>query len=371
MSKTKNCHYIQRVYLMSWKKANSNYNINVYDKEKKQIVKNGLNIKNNFFIKDLYNYKLFDDSQATKYEKEIRADIIKKISEFETDNDVEIYYNGKQLKYFEDNNYIFITQVDNIEFKKKSTNIMCCNKEKKGYISELKKIKSTFIEDSLNKNVEDNWNKVLDLLKKDCTNFEDNPNLKSITIESTYINWLKNMAKLMIYRIPNTPGYKTHNNRIESACSAMKSILAKPIYSDETADNETYIQKMCAPVDNFPSYYLKKNVYDILNGNSVYASDFFKDSLIYEIFIIKDETDLEFYTSDVPCFVVNNKFEASNKNNAIYFPITDKILLRMKRNRQLVDKINFYKAYNDDVRYFNNLIYNNANKYIIFKGQWR
>lgn len=108
-----------------------------------------------------------------------------------------------------------------------------------------------------------------------------------------------------------------------------------------------------------------------MNGNSVYASDFFKDSLIYEIFIIKDETDLEFYTSDVPCFVVNNKFEASNKNNAIYFPITDKILLRMKRNRQLVDKINFYKAYNDDVRYFNNLIYNNANKYIIFKGQWR
>ena len=103
---------------------------------------------------------------------------------------------------------------------------------------------------------------------------------------------------------------------------------------------------MCAPVDNFPSYYLKKNVYDILNGNSVYASDFLKDSLIYEIFIIKDETDLEFYTSDVPCFVVNNKFEASNKNNAIYFPITDKILLRMKRNRQLVDKINFYKAYN-------------------------
>ena len=108
MSKTKNCHYIPRVYLMSWKKANSNYNINVYDKEKKQIVKNGLNIKNNFFIKDLYNYKLFDDSQTTKYEKEIRADIIKKISEFETDNDVEIYYNGKQLKYFEDNNYIFI-----------------------------------------------------------------------------------------------------------------------------------------------------------------------------------------------------------------------------------------------------------------------
>ena len=371
MSKTKNCHYIPRVYLMSWKKANSNYNINVYDKEKKQVIKNGLNIKNNFFIKDLYNYKLFDDSQTTKYEKEIKADIIKKISEFETDNDVEIYYNGKQLKYFEDNNYIFITQVDNIEFKKKFTNLMCCNKEKKGYISELKKIKSTFIEDLLDKNVEDNWNKVLDLLKKDCTNFEDNPNLKSITIENTYINLLKNMAKLMIYRIPNTPGYKTHNNRIKSACSAMKSILAKPIYSDETTDNETYIKKMCAPVDNFPSYYLKKNVYDILNGNSVYASDFFKDSLIYEIFIIKDETDLEFYTSDVPCFVVNNKFEASNKNNAIYFPITDKILLRMKRNRQLIDKINFYKAYNDDVRYFNNLIYNNANKYIIFKGQWR
>lgn len=372
MSKTKNCHYIPQVYLMSWKNANNNHNVNVYDKEKKQLVKDGFNIKNNFVGKNLYNYKLFDDFQTIKYEEEVKKDIIEKIKKFEKDNNIYIYYQGQRLKYNKDDNYIFLTEKDSIDFKKQKSSSICCKKERNIYMSELKKIKSTFIEDLLYKKVENNWNEILKLLKDVSKNFFNNSNLKEIPIHYKYMHLLINMITLMIYRIPNTPGDKEYNDTIESSILALVHVLEKPIFSDNTVDDNTYKEKICKPVKKFAKYRLKKDVYDILMRDSIDKNEFIKENRPFlEMFVIRNKNDLEFYTSDVPCFIVENRFEVSNKNNAIYFPITDKILLRLKKSNQLVDKINIYEANDREVRYFNNLIYNKADKYIIFKNKWR
>lgn len=353
MSKTKNCHFIPQTYLKSWAYNN---NIKIYDKTNKVEILNGFSISNHFCKKNLYNFKF----EMLTYVREfplIYSDFKKMIKNFIKENNIDVFY--KKVKFdIKNQNLGCLLEKDNIDFYENGK-IVGKNKKNNLY-NKLNQLKSTVLEDEFNKLIENNWTNFLEhLLTK--------PSLKGIS-EYIYLNademlLLRLMVVSLLLRIEETPGLIVVDKTIDDVFSMVINALPVQDFKDE----------FNSFLNNDVKYLLfLKNIYNLLmykDKSKFMRLTFDHAKLNFELYIINNKND-EFYTSDVPCFEVLNNFESTNANNGIYLPLSPKLLVILRRDTELSNTINVFNASSERVKYFNCMIYNHCNQYIIFKDKF-
>ena len=236
---------------------------------------------------------------------------------------------------------------------------MLCKKEKNILYTKLSQNKSTLLEDKFNELIENNWQSFLSNLqgKIDGTTFN------FIYLTNEELSLLKLTVLTMLLRIENTPGIPGRHYAIEKSLSKLSSLMP-------SVEKKNQFNNLVKNL-NVSNLKFLKDIYDLLFNEDNFTLKkvmFEQYKLNFEFFVIKNN-DYEFLTSDVPCFEVFNNFEATNLNNGIYFPLSPKILTILRIDDQPNNFINVFEVKEDRIKYFNWLIYNNCQQYVIFKSK--
>ena len=236
---------------------------------------------------------------------------------------------------------------------------MLDDKEKNLLYTKLSQIKSTLLEDKFNELIENNWPSFLLKLHKKIYSTTFN----CVYLTNEELSLLKLTVLTMLFRIENTPGLPYRHYRIEKSLNKLSDLMP----SDEKRNLFNSLVNEC----NIMNLNFLKDMYDLLydTDNFTFKKMMFEQcKLNFEFFVIKNN-DYEFLTSDVPCFEVFNNFEVTNSNNGIYFPLSPKILTILRIDDQPNNFINVFEVDKNKIKYFNWLIYNNCQQYVIFKNK--
>lgn len=353
------CHYIPQVYLRQWrcdKKTKKQYaEVQVYDKVKCQ--KLCKKIEDNYYIKNLYNQNLKESLNLyCNLSQNIKEGFIRKIDEFTQKNNIEIYYEQEKLKYKEALNILYLNIPEKIKFKENGISVSdITNKE---LYNKLMSIKCTDIEQNFNKKIENYWNKFIRKLNEGKAKFEKDHSQNILSLGFEQLNYLHDFVITMITRIQNIPGIQGYNSGIKK--------ISDSLYNSVLEEWFPGIKEASIPCEKFSDYLFEKQNNDLLNqGNNHLKESFFcNENRNCQMIIISDNNDLEFYTSDVPCFL-------DIESNIICCPVTDKIFLKFIKEDQQNSEIKIAEASSDEVLKLNGLVYKNAKNDIIFKNSWR
>lgn len=346
MPKTKKCHYISQIYLKSWSLNGSS--VKVYQKSTKKT--NIISIGKNFYKNNLYNFK-FNMLTYVKLFPIIYDDFREMIKRFTKENNITIFYD-KEIFNIDTKNLGYLAEKEKIEFYKNSEKLS--EKQKNDLYNRLSQLKSTILEEKFCELIENKWS---DFLKKLLNKPKIMGLSEYIALNDDEMQLLRMMTISMLIKIENTPGISIINNTTQDVLDWFESFATSAKSKDNFKDLSNGTIK--------PLLFLKR-IYDLLinkDSSQFMNLTFTISKLNYELYYINGNK--EFYTSDIPCFEVINNFEATNKNNGIYFPLTPKLLLVLKRDEELSNTINVYEASDKEINYFNWLIFNNCNDYII------
>lgn len=353
------CHYIPQVYLRQWrydKKTEKEYaEVQVFDKvNQKKLYKK---IEDNYYVDDLYNPYLKESLDLyCNLPQNMKESFISKIDDYTKNNNIEIYYGQENLKYKENLNILYLNNQEKIKFKKNDKFVSdTANKE---IYNKLMSIKCTNIEQDFNKKIETFWNDFIQKLDKGKTEFEKDSSHNIVSLSTKQLNYLHDFIITMITRIKNIPGIQGYDLEIKNISKFVDNSVIKSMFEG--------IEKASTPCNKFPDYHFITQNYDLLNkkNNHFKESFFYNENRNCQMLIIRDNNDLEFYTSDVPCFL-------EEESNTIYCPATDKIFLMFTKEDTQNSNIKIVEASADDVLRLNDLVCEHAKNDIIFKNKWR
>ena len=353
------CHYIPQVYLRQWrydKETEKEYaEVQVYDKvNQKKLYKK---IENNYYMDDLYNQNLKESLDLyCNLPQNIKDSFISKIDDFIKNNNIEIYYEKEKLKYKEKLNIVYLNNQEKIKFKKNHISVSDIANEE--IYNKLMSIKCTNIEQDFNKKIETFWNDFIQKLDKGKKEFEKDSSQNILSLSPKQLSYLHDFVITMITRIKNFPGIQGYDLKVKNISKFLNDFGIRPMFGE--------IEKASTPCNKFPDYYFITQNYDLLNkkNNHLKESFFYNENRNCQMLIISDKNDLEFYTSDVPCF-----FE--KESDTIYFPATDKIFLKFTKEDTQNSNIKIVEASADEVLKLNDLVCKNAKSDIIFKNKLR
>lgn len=315
----------------------------------------GRNDESILYLPRLYNInsKLF--FIIHKYPK-IQEDVINQVMKKLVDRNVDVFFQGEQLKVFRD----FADNLNDLndwEFKNQE------NPEddvsKKAVINDINNINSYVIESSFDSVVESKWEeRVTQFIEQMETIVPINGRNGLREIDKDIVS---DVVEMVIYLICRNPEFD-FNGLLPRVVNFIIDLLPE-------VEDETEQQLIRAEI--------KKNQEDAAWLGELYNGLFGVTRGYFHLLKETAQSDLQlilykcyvnqgsFITSDKPSFEHKSCMDASNLN-AIYCPLTPQYLLFMGRGeKQSLNKVDFRMANNEVIKKFNSIILNNATKAII------